>query len=127
MYEVADRLDPDSYLRLARAAYSEMAVAGFTAVGEFHYLHHDAGGVPYADPNAMGHALVEAARQAGIRLTLLDACYLRGGLEAPSRAAVALRRWHRRRLGRPGGRASQRRRRGARLGAGHPLRAGRGP
>jgi formiminoglutamate deiminase len=83
MYDVADRLDPESYLRLARAAYGEMVVAGFTAVGEFHYLHHGRAGVPYEDPNAMGHALAEAARQAGIRLTLLDACYLRGGLGAP--------------------------------------------
>lgn len=82
MYAVADRLDPDSYLRLATAVYAEMALAGITAVGEFHYLHHGARGVPYDDPNAMGHALVEAARSAGIRLTLLDACYLRGGLGA---------------------------------------------
>jgi formiminoglutamate deiminase len=83
MYEVASRLDPDGYLRLARAVYSEMAVAGFTAVGEFHYLHHGPGGIPYRDPNAMGRALIEAARQAGIRLTLLDACYLRGDLDDP--------------------------------------------
>ncbi|MFI1192415.1 formimidoylglutamate deiminase [Micromonospora sp. NPDC020750] len=76
MYEVAARLDPDSYLALARAAYAEMALAGITCVGEFHYLHHGPDGTPYADPNAMGAALVEAAAQAGIRLTLLDACYL---------------------------------------------------
>ncbi|MQA81169.1 MAG: formimidoylglutamate deiminase [Streptosporangiales bacterium] len=76
MYAVAERLDPDSYLRLARAAYAEMALAGITVVGEFHYLHHQAGGTPYADPNAMGHALVEAASDAGVRLTLLDTCYL---------------------------------------------------
>lgn len=76
MYEVATRLDPDSYLALARAAYAEMALAGITCVGEFHYLHHGPDGTPYADPNAMGSALVEAAAQAGIRLTLLDACYL---------------------------------------------------
>jgi formiminoglutamate deiminase len=76
MYAVAARLDPDSYLRLARTAYAEMALAGVTVVGEFHYLHHQPDGTPYADPNAMGHALVEAARQAGVRLTLLDTCYL---------------------------------------------------
>ncbi|MBO0889515.1 MAG: formimidoylglutamate deiminase [Acidothermales bacterium] len=76
MYAVAARLDPDSYLRLARAAYAEIALAGVTVVGEFHYLHHQPDGTPYADPNAMGHALVEAARQAGVRLTLLDTCYL---------------------------------------------------
>jgi len=83
MFEVAARLDPDLYLRLARAVFAEMALAGFTAVGEFHYLHHGPGGVPYDDPNAMGHALIEAARISGIRLTLLDACYLEGGFDAP--------------------------------------------
>jgi formiminoglutamate deiminase len=58
-----------------------MLLAGVTAVGEFHYLHHDAQGHPYADPNAMGRALVAAAGEAGIRITLLDCCYLAGGLE----------------------------------------------
>jgi formiminoglutamate deiminase len=82
MYQVAGRLDPDSYLALARAVYAEMALAGITCVGEFHYLHHGPGGAPYADPNAMGRALVEAAEQAGIRITLLDTCYLSGGLDA---------------------------------------------
>ncbi len=57
MYAVAARLDPDSYLALARATYAEMALAGVTAVGEFHYVHHAPGGRPYADPYAMGHAL----------------------------------------------------------------------
>ncbi|WP_433390582.1 formimidoylglutamate deiminase [Micromonospora sp. KLBMP9576] len=76
MYAVAQRLDPDSYLALARAVYAEMALAGITCVGEFHYLHHNPDGTPYADPNAMGAALVEAAAHAGIRITLLDTCYL---------------------------------------------------
>ncbi|MBB6171137.1 formiminoglutamate deiminase [Nocardiopsis mwathae] len=82
MYAVADRLTPDSYHRLARAVYAEMALAGITCVGEFHYLHHDRGGARYADPNAMGAALVAAAADAGIRITLLDTCYLSGGLSA---------------------------------------------
>jgi formiminoglutamate deiminase len=80
MYEVAGRLDPDSYLSLATAVYAEMALAGITCVGEFHYLHHDRGGVPYADPNEMSRALIEAAGRAGIRICLLDTCYLSGGL-----------------------------------------------
>ncbi len=80
MYRIAARLDPDSYLDLARATYAEMALAGITGVGEFHYLHHGPGGARYADPNAMGHALIQAAADAGIRLTLLDTCYLAGGL-----------------------------------------------
>jgi formiminoglutamate deiminase len=82
MYAVADRLDPDSYLTLARATYAELVLAGVTAVGEFHYLHHGPGGDPYADPNAMGVALAQAAAEAGLRLTLLDTCYLAGGLSA---------------------------------------------
>src|SRR5262252_9671050 len=57
-----------------------MAMAGITCVGEFHYLHHGAGGVPYADQNQMGRALIEAAAQAGVRITLIDTCYLCGGL-----------------------------------------------
>ena len=80
MYRVAARLDPDSYLALARAAFAELALAGVTCVGEFSYLHHDPDGRPYADPNAMSEALVQAAADAGIRLTLLDTVYLAGGL-----------------------------------------------
>ncbi|HKN98883.1 MAG TPA: formimidoylglutamate deiminase [Pseudonocardiaceae bacterium] len=80
MYQVAGRLDPDSYHGLARLVYAEMVLAGFTCVGEFHYLHHAPGGARYADPNAMAAALIAAAADAGIRLTLLDTCYLTGGL-----------------------------------------------
>jgi formiminoglutamate deiminase len=82
MYAVAARLDPDSYLALARAVYTELARAGVSTVGEFHYLHHGPGGVPYEDPNAMAEALRQAATDAGVRLTLLDTCYLAGGLSA---------------------------------------------
>jgi formiminoglutamate deiminase len=81
MYRVADRLDPDSYLALARAVYAEMALAGISCVGEFHYLHHGPGGRRYTDPNMMGRVLIEAAAQAGLRITLLDTCYLSGGLD----------------------------------------------
>jgi formiminoglutamate deiminase len=81
MYAVAARLDPDSYLDLARAVFAEMALTGMTVVGEFHYLHHDRGGRRYADPNAMGKALLQATQEAGIRITLLDVCYLSGGLD----------------------------------------------
>ncbi|WP_354640875.1 formimidoylglutamate deiminase [Kitasatospora camelliae] len=82
MYHFAGALDPDSYLELATAVYAEMVLAGITAVGEFHYLHHAPGGGRYDDPNAMGEALVEAARRAGIRITLLDTCYLSSGFGA---------------------------------------------
>ncbi|MEU0372660.1 formimidoylglutamate deiminase [Streptomyces sp. NPDC006283] len=79
MYQVASQLTPDAYFALARAVYAEMALAGITAVGEFHYVHHAPGGVPYADPNAMGEALIAAADEAGIRITLLDTAYLAAG------------------------------------------------
>ena len=82
MYAVTERLTPQTYRALARAVFAEMVLAGYTVVGEFHYLHHAPGGLPYDDPNAMGLALVDAAREAGIRITLLDACYLAGGLFA---------------------------------------------
>jgi formiminoglutamate deiminase len=83
MYGVANRLDPSTYLALARATYAEMALAGITCVGEFHYVHHQAGGTPYDDPNAIGAALIEAAEQVGVRLTLLDTCYVAGGFGEP--------------------------------------------
>ncbi len=80
VYSASSKLQPDTYFRLARAVYGEMAMAGITSVGEFHYLHHDVGGVAYADPNEMSAALAAAAAEAGIRITLLDCCYLHGGL-----------------------------------------------
>ncbi|WP_406455745.1 formimidoylglutamate deiminase [Streptomyces sp. NBC_01622] len=83
MYSFADQLTPDTYHALARAVYAEMALAGITAVGEFHYVHHAHGGTPYADPNAMGEALVAAASEAGIRITLLDTAYLSSGFGQP--------------------------------------------
>ncbi|MGW1593312.1 formimidoylglutamate deiminase [Streptomyces sp. NPDC002343] len=89
MYSVADRLTPDTYHALARAVYAEMALAGITCVGEFHYVHHAPGGARYADPNAMGEALIAAAAEAGIRITLLDTCYLSAGFGEPPNAHQA--------------------------------------
>ncbi len=82
MYRAAERLTPENYHRLARATFGEMAMAGITAVGEFHYVHHQPDGTGYDDPNAMGTALLAAAAEAGIRITLLDTLYLHGGLDA---------------------------------------------
>jgi formiminoglutamate deiminase len=79
MYAAAARLDPEGYHALARAVFAEMLLAGYTAVGEFHYLHHAPGGAAYADANEMSHALESAAQEAGIRLVLLDTLYLAGG------------------------------------------------
>jgi formiminoglutamate deiminase len=81
MYAVAERLDPDTYYALARATFAEMALAGVTCVGEFHYLHHQKDGTPYTEPNDFGLRLLEAASAAGLRITLLDTCYLAGGFE----------------------------------------------
>jgi formiminoglutamate deiminase len=83
MYRVANRLDPDRYFALARATYAEMALAGVSSVGEFHYLHRQPDGRPYRDANQMSHALRHAAREAGVRLTLLDCAYLAGGIDRP--------------------------------------------
>ena len=80
MYAAAEQLNPDTYFALARAVFAEMVQAGITVVGEFHYVHHRPGGHPYGDPNAMGLAVRQAADEAGIRMTLLDTCYLEGGL-----------------------------------------------
>ena len=89
-----------------RATFAEMALAGVTTVGEFHYLHHAAGGTPYAEPNAMGAALIEAAAAAGIRLTLLDTCYLHGGIGQRARTTSnAVSPTAPRRMGRAGRRA----------------------
>jgi formiminoglutamate deiminase len=83
MYDAAARLDPDSYLDLATAVYTELAAGGVTCVGEFHYVHHRPDGTSYDDPNAMGLALIEAARRVGIRIALLDTCYLSAGIGRP--------------------------------------------
>jgi formiminoglutamate deiminase len=89
MYAVAERLDPERYFALARAVYAEMALAGVACVGEFHYLHHAPGGKRYSDPNEFGWLLIQAAAAAGLRITLLDACYLAGGF-APGGHPVPL-------------------------------------
>lgn len=81
MYAAAEHLDPAGYEQLATAVFAEMVVTGFTAVGEFHYLHHGTDGAPYPYHD-MERALARAARAAGIRLVLLDTCYLSGGLDA---------------------------------------------
>ena len=83
MYAVAAELTPDTYFELARDTYAEMRATGITAVGEFHYLHHQPDGTPYDDPNEMGRALLAAADEAGIRIRLLDTCYLAAGFGRP--------------------------------------------
>lgn len=81
MYDIAKVLTPENYAELAAMVYAEMALAGITGVGEFHYVHHDGDGIAYSEPNAMGLAVVEAARRSGIRIALLDVAYLHAGLD----------------------------------------------
>lgn len=90
MYQLAHSLTPDSYHRLALAVFAEMVLAGITTVGEFHYLHHQRGGQPYSH-GEMEAALISAADEAGIRLTLLDTCYLRPGFQGDSLEGPAAR------------------------------------
>lgn len=79
MYRFAARVSPDDLLAIAAMAYVEMLEAGFTRVGEFHYLHHRPGGAPYADRAAMSAAIVAAAAESGIALTHLPVFYAHGG------------------------------------------------
>ncbi len=79
MYRLAGAHDPDSMREAAGRVYAEMAAAGYGAVGEFHYVHHQPDGTPYAEPNAMAIAVAEAARAAGLAIVLLPAAYHRAG------------------------------------------------
>lgn len=91
MYAVADRLDPDNLYDLARATYAEMALSGVTSVGEFFYVHHRRGGGRYDDPNELGRAVAAAARDAGLRITLLDTCYLQADVDGGALQGVQRR------------------------------------
>lgn len=79
MYGVALTLTPGRLCELATRLYDELLCGGYTHVCEFHYLHHDIDGTPYADPLAMSRALVQAAQASGIGLTLLPVLYERAG------------------------------------------------
>ena len=81
MYSYAGRVNPDTLRAIASQLYVEMLQAGYTHVCEFHYLHHQSDGQPYADPAAMSLALLEAAEEAGIGITLLPTLYMRGGFD----------------------------------------------
>jgi formimidoylglutamate deiminase len=83
MYSLAGELEPASIERASRAAYEEMAAAGYGAVGEFHYVHHRPDGTPYDDPNAMAKATARAAREPGLQIVLLPAAYVRAGPGRP--------------------------------------------
>jgi formimidoylglutamate deiminase len=79
MYYAATRLTPEQIYQTARAAFLEMLLSGITTVGEFHYLHHEADGARYADPNLIGKLVIQAAREVGLRIVLLRTAYERAG------------------------------------------------
>ncbi len=94
MYALAARVSPDALHAIAAQLYVEMLEAGYTRVCEFHYLHHDVDGRPYADPATMSQALIAAAREVGIGLTLLPTLYQRGGFDGRALAPRQLRFRH---------------------------------
>src|SRR5215216_1094478 len=80
MYALAERLDPLSMSDVGARVYGEMAAAGYGAVGEFHYVHHQPDGTPYQhEPNVMAQLLETGADAVGLRIVLLPAAYARGG------------------------------------------------
>src|SRR3954468_12225558 len=87
MYRAASALDPESIARISRIAFRELRAAGVRTVGEFHYVHHQADGTPYADRTVMSDAVIAAAKDAGIRIALLRVVYQRGGPGRPAAGA----------------------------------------
>jgi formimidoylglutamate deiminase len=83
MYHAAAQVNPQEIYDVARMAFLEMALAGTTTVGEFHYLHTSADGRPYEDPNLLSKQVIAAAQSVGVRIVLLRTAYLRSGYELP--------------------------------------------
>jgi formimidoylglutamate deiminase len=83
MYNAVLNIQPDALYDVARFCFLEMLRAGYTAVGEFHYLQRDPAGIPYTDPNELAHHVIRAAESVGIRICLLNVCYATGGINEP--------------------------------------------
>ena len=83
MYTEAQKLNPDLLYTNALMTYREMLAAGYTSVGEFHYVHHQLDGQPYADPNVMSEAIIQAGKEVGIRVVLLMTAYAQSGFNQP--------------------------------------------
>ncbi|MEO5962156.1 MAG: formimidoylglutamate deiminase [Thermomonas sp.] len=94
MYTMAARFDPELLHAVACQLYVEMLEAGYTRVCEFHYLHHAPDGQPYAQADAMSQALIRAARDTGIRITLLPVLYMTGGFDGRALSARQQRFGH---------------------------------
>ena len=84
MYEIALKINPEQMRDIAAMVYSEMVKNGYTSVAEFHYLHHDPSGNEYENRAELGHQLIEAAKIAGIRITLVPVFYQKGGFGKPA-------------------------------------------
>jgi formimidoylglutamate deiminase len=91
MYRFVERIGPEELEALASLAFAEMLEAGFTHVGEFHYLHHDRDGAPFADPGELAGRLAAAAAHTGIGLTLLPTLYAHGGFGGAAPGARQMR------------------------------------
>ena len=83
MYQAAASLSPEEVYDVARMCFLEMARAGITTVGEFHYLHNTPDGTPYDDPNVIAHQVIAAAQSVGLRIVLLRSAYIRSGYQLP--------------------------------------------
>jgi len=81
MYAAASSLTPEDLFVVSRQAFLEMARAGITTVGEFHYLHHQSDGTPYEDPSLLARQVLRAAREVGLRIVLLRVAYARAGFQ----------------------------------------------
>jgi formiminoglutamate deiminase len=79
MYQFVERIDPDQVEAIAALSFAQMLESGFTQVGEFHYLHHDRGGIAFADPAELAGRIAAAATHTGMGLTLLPTLYAHGG------------------------------------------------
>ena len=84
MYALSASLTPESIYDLSRLAFAELALHGVAAVGEFHYVHHQRDGTPYNDRVVMAEAVIRAARDVGLQITLLRVLYQRAGADRPA-------------------------------------------
>jgi formimidoylglutamate deiminase len=83
MYAESQKLNPDMLYTNALTTYQEMLAAGYTSVGEFHYVHHQLDGKPHADPNVMSEAVIQAGKEVGIHVVLLMTAYAQSGFNQP--------------------------------------------
>jgi formimidoylglutamate deiminase len=83
MYDLALRVSPEQLEAIATQLYAQMACMGYTAVAEFHYLHHQHNGKPFENTSEMGQSLMRAAQRAGLHLTLIPILYQQGGIHQP--------------------------------------------